>query len=161
MLGILRPLWSRTSIADMTSVKKALFKGCFLTDAVTSLPSFRRVLLTQTLQTFIFQQSDNLRDLTGSHLDAGIVTVTDKIELDTEREIDLVLMTHVKPELTDAGISLAEGCTLEFDSRLTPEIEIVDPVGMDALAKWGSEVLYRMHFRIKAKEGEFTFTVKA
>ena len=94
-------------------------------------------------------------------LDAGLVTVTDKVELDTEREMDFLLMTHVKPEITDGGIALAEGCTLLYDSRLTPEIEVVDPVGMDALAKWGSEVLYRMHFRIKAKEGEFTFTIKA
>ena len=94
-------------------------------------------------------------------LEAGKVSFTDKVELDTEREIDFVLMTHVKPEITDTGISLAEGCTLLYDSRLTPEIEVVDPVGMDALAKWGSEVLYRMHFRIKDKAGEFTFEVKA
>ena len=94
-------------------------------------------------------------------LEAGKVSFTDKVELDTEREIDFILMTHVKPELCDGGISLAEGCTLHYDSRLNVEIEVVDPVGMDALSKWGSEVLYRMHFRIKAKDGEFSFTVKA
>ena len=94
-------------------------------------------------------------------LEPGVVTITDKVELDAEKEMDFVLMSHVKPEITEIGISLAESCTLEYSKELTPEIEEFDPVGMDALAKWGSEKIYRIHLKTNAKEGEFTFTVKA
>ena len=94
-------------------------------------------------------------------LEPGAVTVTDKVTLSEEKEMDFVLMSHVKPELTDGGIALAEGCILTYSEDLTPEIEEFDPVGMDALTKWGSEKLYRIHLRKTAKEGEFTFVIKA
>lgn len=91
----------------------------------------------------------------------GIVTVTDEVTLSEEKEMDFVLMSHVRPELNGSAIALAEGCTLTYSEDLTPEIEEFDPVGMDALTKWGSEKLYRIHLKKKAKSGSFTFTVKA
>ena len=91
----------------------------------------------------------------------GVVKITDRVALSEACEIDFVFMSHVKPEITDAGIALAEGCTLTYPDALTPEIEEFDPVGMDALTKWGSEKLYRVHLKATASEGEFEFTVKA
>ncbi len=90
----------------------------------------------------------------------GVVTLTDSILLDEAKEVDFVMMTHRLPTVENGVISLAEDCTLEFDARLTPEIEEFDPVGMDALAKWGNEKLYRIHFRITTDNGEFTFKIK-
>ncbi|MBR2930164.1 MAG: heparinase II/III family protein [Clostridia bacterium] len=96
-----------------------------------------------------------------ARLEEGAVSVTDTVKLSQEREMDFVFMSHVRPEATEEGIALAEGCTLLYDKALTAEIEEFDPVGMDALAKWGSEKLYRIHLCIRAAEGRFTFTVKA
>lgn len=94
-------------------------------------------------------------------LDPGVVTVKDRVELSEEKEMDFIIMSHVKPEQTECGIALAEGCTLTYSENLDAEIEEFDPVGMDALTKWGSEKLYRIHLRCTAKSGEFSFTVKA
>ena len=56
-------------------------------------------------------------------------------------------------------IIFAEDCLVKYDSRLAVEVEAFDPVGMDSLTKWGSEKLYRVHFRIKTDKGSFTFSV--
>ena len=69
-------------------------------------------------------------------------------------------MTHREPKLENDGkILLTEGCVLNFDISLTPKIEIVDPVGMDTKALWGTEVLYRIHLKISSKECEYNFTI--
>ena len=94
-------------------------------------------------------------------LECGAVTITDSIKLKEEKEIDLVLMSHVLPKLEGDKILLAEGCTLYFDKALTPEIEEFDPVGMDALTKWGSEKLYRIHLKVTASAGSYTLKVEA
>ena len=91
----------------------------------------------------------------------GVVTVTDKVALAEEKEMDFVFMSHVEPKLEGDAILLAEGAKLTWTGDLTPEIEEFDPVGMDALTKWGSEKLYRIHLKKKAAEGEFTFTFAA
>ncbi len=93
-------------------------------------------------------------------LDGSVAFVKEDIELNDEREIDFRLMTHVEPKkLEDGKIALAEGRTLIYDKALEYELEVVDPVGADTVKNWGTPVLYRMHFRTKAKEykGEFRF----
>ena len=94
-------------------------------------------------------------------LDAGVVTVTDSLELSEVTPVDFIMLTHVEPVLKDGVLLLAEGCTLSFDDRLTCEIEAFDPVGMDSLKRWGSEKLYRIHLKTETASGEYTFTVKA
>lgn len=90
----------------------------------------------------------------------GVVTVTDSVKLSEAKEIDFIFMTHREPKLENNGkVLLTEGCVLNFDTSLTPKIEIVDPVGMDTKALWGTEVLYRIHLATVAKECEYTFTV--
>lgn len=90
----------------------------------------------------------------------GVVTVTDSVKLSEAKEIDFIFMTHREPKLENNGkILLTEGCVLNFDTSLTPKIEIVDPVGMDTKTLWGTEVLYRIHLATVAKECEYTFTV--
>lgn len=95
-----------------------------------------------------------------ARLEPGLVTIVDKVELSEEKEMDFVIMSHVKPEPTEGGIALAEGCILCYSDTLSAEIEEFDPVGMDALAKWGSEKLYRIHLKCTDNAGEFCFTVK-
>ncbi len=93
-----------------------------------------------------------------ANLNEGVVTIRDEIELDGVREIDFRLMTHVAPvKVEDGKISLAEGRTLIYDKSLEYELEEHDPVGADTMKHWGTEVLYRMHFRTKAQKfvGEF------
>lgn len=92
-------------------------------------------------------------------LNDGVVKIVDCVDLAAETEVDFILMTHVEPKETDDGILLAEGCLLNYDKALTYELEVFDPVGMDAVAKWGTPVLYRMHFKTKCRTGEFTFTI--
>ena len=95
-----------------------------------------------------------------SNLNEGVVTVTDKVRLNEEKEIDFIFMTHREPKLERGGkILLTEGCVLNYDTSLTAEIEIFDPVGMDTKTLWDTEVLYRIHLKTTAKECEYTFTV--
>ncbi len=94
-------------------------------------------------------------------LDSGVVTITDKLELNEVTPVDFIMLTHVEPTLSEGVLTLAEGCTLSFDERLACEIEAFDPVGMDSLSRWGSEKLYRIHFKTETDGGEYTFTVRA
>ena len=94
-------------------------------------------------------------------LDGSVVTVSEDIKLDKEREIDFRLITHKAPEkLEDGKLLLAEGVTLEYDKALCYELEEFDPVGNSSQAKWGSDVLYRMHFTKRAKELKCKFIFK-
>ena len=91
----------------------------------------------------------------------GIVTITDSVRLNEEKEIDFIFMTHRKPKLENGGkILLTEGSVLNYNTKLHAEIETVDPVGMDTKTLWGTEKLYRIHLKTTAKECEYTFTVQ-
>ena len=69
--------------------------------------------------------------------------------LDGVREIDFHIMLASEPQLLgDGKISLPEGRMLNYDTSLTAELETFDPVGMNTLKSWGTEKLYRLHFRI-------------
>ncbi len=96
-----------------------------------------------------------------ARLEGSTVTISENVTLDKEREIDFRLMTHVMPKkLCDGKIALAGGTTLEYDTALEYEVEEVDPKDTVDLTKtWGTPVLFRMHFKIRAKEyrGDFRF----
>ena len=92
-------------------------------------------------------------------LQGGVVTFTDKIEVDHECEIDMVLMTHREPTVCEGGLLLAEDCVLTYPLGLTYECESVEPTGIDGMARWGSPVVYRLHFKTTAVGGEYTFTI--
>ena len=89
----------------------------------------------------------------------GVVTITDDISLATEKEIDLILMTHRRPEEVDGGLILAEGCHLTYPDGMEYSCEEVDPVGMDAESRWGTPVLFRLHFKTRATGGTYRFTI--
>ena len=91
-------------------------------------------------------------------LDGGVITVSDDVCLDAEREIDFRLMTHREPEVVEAGkLILNGGVVLEYDPALEYELESFVPALADPMARWGTPVLYRMHFRTKAKEYKCDF----
>lgn len=99
-----------------------------------------------------------------AHHEEGLIEITEKAILDCEREIDFRLMTYKNPEIIgDGKLALPEGVVLEYDTRLAYEAEEVDPVGVDSpMDRWGSPVLFRLHFKVRAKEFEckFKFTAK-
>ena len=94
-------------------------------------------------------------------LTGGIVTVDESITLAEVKEIDFHLMLAKKPAiLKDGVISLPEGRTLVYDPSLKSEIEEFDPIGMDTQSSWGTEVLYRLHFKINTNKCNVKFTIK-
>ena len=94
-------------------------------------------------------------------LSGGTVTVTESILLTEAKEIDFHLMLCAKPEMLDAGsISLPEGRVLTYDPSLTAELEEFDPVGMNTRDSWGTDVLYRLHFKINTNKCNVTFTIR-
>jgi len=96
---------------------------------------------------------------TGS-LVGSTVTINDTIHLKDIKLIDFVFMTHREPIIVDSGkIALTEGATLTFDPALEVEIEKFDPIGLNAKTAWGTEVLYRLHFKIKADKCNAVFTI--
>ena len=90
----------------------------------------------------------------------GEAIIKDDIVLDTEREIDFRLITHVEPKIIEEGkVALTEGRTLIHDKSLKCEIETFDPVKADTVKSWGTPVLYRIHLTCRAQEfhGEMRF----
>ena len=91
----------------------------------------------------------------------GVVTIRESIELNEEKLIDFAMLTHREPHfIDDTKIALTEGAILEFDPSLTAEIEPFDPIGLNADQAWGTNTLYRLHFRIKADKCNVTFTIR-
>jgi hypothetical protein len=92
----------------------------------------------------------------------GTVTVSESIKLKEEKEIDFIFVTHREPKaLDESRIALAEGCVLEYDPRLTREIETFDPVGMNTVRAWGTEKLYRIHLKTIQDSIDCAFKVVA
>ena len=91
----------------------------------------------------------------------GAVTVEENVVLDGAREIDFHMMLASEPQLLgDGKISLPEGRMLSYDTSLTAELETFDPVGMNTLKSWGTEKLYRLHFRINTDKCNVIFTIR-
>ncbi len=91
----------------------------------------------------------------------GIVTVDESITLKAPADIVFHLMLAKKPTLVSNGeIALPEGRVLSYDTSLTAELEEFDPVGMDTVHSWGTEVLYRLHFKIYTDKCNVRFTIK-
>ena len=94
-------------------------------------------------------------------LSGGVVTVSESIALKEAKEIDFHLMLAKKTEIIGGGkILLPESRTLTYDTSLTAELEEFDPVGMNTENSWGTNVLYRLHFRIKTAKCNVKFVIK-
>ena len=94
-------------------------------------------------------------------LDGSTVKISENIKLSGAKEIDFHMMLAKKPEILEGGkIALPEGRILTYDTSLTAELEEFDPVGMDAKSSWGTEVLYRLHFRINTDNCNLIFTIE-
>jgi hypothetical protein len=91
----------------------------------------------------------------------GAVTVEENVVLREEKEIDFHLMLSAEPKLLgDGEIMLPEGRILSYDTSLKAELEIFDPVGMDTVHSWGTDKLYRLHFRINTDKCNVKFTIR-
>lgn len=91
----------------------------------------------------------------------GTVTVEESVVLNEAKEIDFHMMLAKEPVLTQEGeISLPEGRTLNYDTSLKAELEVFDPVGMNTKHSWGTEKMYRLHFKINTDKCNVTFTIK-
>ncbi|MBR2972058.1 MAG: heparinase II/III family protein [Clostridia bacterium] len=91
---------------------------------------------------------------------SGVVTVSESIRLREAKEIDFHLMLASKPELTGEGkIALPEGRHLTYDTSLSVELEEFDPVGMNTVSAWGTDTLYRLHFRINTDKCDIKFII--
>jgi hypothetical protein len=96
---------------------------------------------------------------------AGTVSVTDDFALNEAKEVQLVLMTTVKPVFAPGKMILTidenTAVTADFDPQLTPATELF-PTAWDAslTRSWGEEGLYRTVFTLpgKVKSGSHTFT---
>ena len=93
-------------------------------------------------------------------LAGGVVTVTDTLSLAEEKEIDFHYMSPVKPILEGNTIALAEGRRMTLDPALTPEIEEFDVADDGIERNWKTPILWRIHLRVKAKEGSYTVTIQ-
>lgn len=93
-------------------------------------------------------------------LDGSVVRVKDVFRLDGEKEVDIHFMSCVKPEALNGAVRLARGCVMRYDPRLAAGIEEF-PVDDEALEeRWGSPVLWRIHFRAAATEASFAFEIE-
>ncbi len=94
-------------------------------------------------------------------LNDGVVTVGEDITLDKEREIDFHILTVKEPVVNkDSTVSLDMGRALYFDTILNVSLEELDPVELNAKVEWGSDKLYRLHFKVKTDKCNVIFTIK-
>ena len=91
----------------------------------------------------------------------GVVTVSEDVSLTEAKEIDFHLMLAARPTMLEDGkIALPEGRVLTYDTSLSAELEEFDPVGMDTVHAWGTDKLYRLHFKINADKCKVKFVIK-
>ena len=89
------------------------------------------------------------------------IAVEENVVLSEAKEIDFHMMLAKEPVLTQEGdISLPEGRTLNYDTSLKAELEVFDPVGMNTKHSWGTEKMYRLHFKINTDKCNVTFTIR-
>lgn len=91
----------------------------------------------------------------------GSVMITDAVEMTRDQEVDFRYMTCAEPHLLGEGkLALAEGRIMEYDSRLTCEIEAfaVNDPGIER--NWKTDTLWRIHFKAVFTKEQFVFTVK-
>lgn len=109
-------------------------------------------------------------------LDEGFVTLHDEFSLESEREIDLVFLTHRKPLILEDGDIALNGdgrleyygvayadrnnCDPKTAGDFTAEIEEFDPAGMDTVRMWGTEKLWRIHIKARAETAAITVIVR-
>lgn len=88
------------------------------------------------------------------------VTLTDKISLDKEREIDFIFLTHKEPKaLCDGELLLAEDCVMRYDTSLKLRLEEFDPVGINTMETLGVNTLWRIHLTKTTDKCELSFTI--
>ncbi len=93
-------------------------------------------------------------------LQGSKASITDKIELADEKDIDFVFITHVKPEIIKRGeLLLNTGARFIYDENLEVRIEPFEPVGMKKTGSWGTDSLYRIHLTVRDKSCEYTFNI--
>ena len=91
----------------------------------------------------------------------GVVTVSEDVSLTEAKEIDFHLMLAARPTMLEDGkIALPEGRVLTYDTSLSAELEEFDPVGMDTVHAWGTDKLYRLHFKINTDKCKVKFVIK-
>ena len=93
-------------------------------------------------------------------LDGMEAVITDEIELNEEKEINFHFMSPEKPTLVSEGdILLAEDCHLRFDRGLSAKIEEFLSEGLDSKQAWGSEYLWRIHLKTRARSIKHSFVI--
>ena len=89
------------------------------------------------------------------------VVITDEIHTKREQEVDFRYMSCVAPRLLEEGkIALAEGRVMEYDPRLTCQIEAfaVNDPGIER--SWQTDTLWRIHLRTTCTDGRFIFRIR-
>ena len=88
----------------------------------------------------------------------GGVTVTEDIELDTEREIDFYFTSPTEPKIEDGAFIMNGGARLSCN--MPAELSVQTHETSYAGCKTWGDVIYRAHFKVKANGGKFVFTIK-
>ncbi len=87
--------------------------------------------------------------------------ITDKFELDGEREVDIHFVTHREPKLLDGcRVQLTEGRVMRYDERLSAEIEAYPAYDNVIESRWKASELYNIHLRAKIKDATFVTVIE-
>ena len=91
----------------------------------------------------------------------GKITIKENVSLKEEKLIDFALLTLKEPRIIEDGrVAIAEECVISYDTSLKAEIEPFDPVGLNSKQAWGTDVLYRLHFKVNADKCNVTFIIE-
>jgi hypothetical protein len=96
-------------------------------------------------------------------LQEDALTVTDRLALDREQEVEFHLMLLEKPTATvlaDGSTRLTFPCgrtlTLSGSAPLTVEVEELPQTDNQMRRNWGQDVLYRLCARVRTQGGTWT-----
>jgi len=94
--------------------------------------------------------------------DTKTITVKDNFELEEAKEIKRFLISAVKPEPIDNGLSFnvdGEVCTLNFSPEAKITVEEIPLTESRLMGNWG-DMIYRIVLTEKVKEGERVMVIK-
>ncbi|MBQ1261037.1 MAG: hypothetical protein IIX96_03410, partial [Clostridia bacterium] len=112
---------------------------------------------------YAYPEEANIKSYVREAIHSGeFITLKEKIELNSEGEVDFIFLSAQEPRLTEDGVILAAERVLKSENGLVPEIEVFHDEATGAIKRWNPENmnLYKIHFKASVCKDTFTFTIK-
>ena len=95
-----------------------------------------------------------------AQLDNGVITITDDISLNEEKQVDFHFVTHYKPEILDEKVKITPDRSIYFEDGVAASIESYHTEDSKLVSAWKTNEIYRIKLSKKIKNERSTFIIK-